>query len=205
MWITIFPQSRCLTLSASNSSHGQIELLEEVRVLYFHWDWRLVFTHHPNFTSLILSWKMWKQIGNFAGLIRISGVKGADRQDVFCSYNVTISYRILPILLYLFCVMTSKQRTNADASLSWKLSQSCSDGFIYFDYRPPSECWLSPLQAVNRNRIRNRSGCVPCLILVWKAIIWVTVGSMCHNPRRSSERNVKKLSRAESLEVQKEN
>lgn len=203
MWITIFPQSRCLTLGASDSSHGQIEFLEEVRVLYFHWNWRVVFPY-PNFTSFILSWTMWQQIGSFSGLIRISERKASgrtERQEVFCSHIVTISYRILPILLYLFFVMTSKQRT----SLSWKLSQSCSDGFIYFDYRPPSECWLSPLQAVNRNRIRNRSGCVTCLILVWKAIIWVTVGSMCHNPPRSSERNDRKLGRAESLEVQKEN
>lgn len=66
---------------------------------------------------------------------------GTRRREVFCSDIVTISYRILPILSHLFCVMSSKQRTNADSSLIWKLSQSCSDGSIYFDDRPPSECW----------------------------------------------------------------
>lgn len=125
----------------------------------------------------------------------------------------------LLIVLHLSCATHEEHRWMPAVGMNWKHDRltSFSDGFIYFDYRPPSGCWLSSLQAGNGNGMGNRPSLVIFQILFWKAIISASVVYVCHNQqawlvkpepgrRRYMEINNKqrKCSRSGSLEVKKD-
>lgn len=115
---------------------------------------------------------------------------------VFCIHtlsNTSPSKFLLFIGFHLFCAMTEKHKTNAGGRPDLEAFPPCSDGFIYFDYRPPSERWPSlSLLAGNGNRMGNGTSLVTCLFLFWKAIICVAVVYMCHNPQSRVFHNKKK-------------
>lgn len=83
------------------------------------------------------------------------------------------------IVLHPFCAISGEHKTNAGdwPNLKHDRFPSFSDGFIYFDYRPPSKCWPSPLQAGNGNGMGNRSSLVTFSFFILKGNHFHTAGA----------------------------
>lgn len=136
---------------ASNYSRRKTECLEEVKLLNFNRYGRGLFTFLFTSDVSFICWKIWQQI-SFYGVKRIFGK----------SKKMDLKHSVLLFIVWGF---------EENWWLAWSGSMTdCSLSSIYFDYRPPSECWPSPLQAGNGKGMGNRNSLVAFPLLFWKAI-----------------------------------
>ena len=180
------PPSACLS-SGSVPGAGclglltQMECREEAKLLDFNREFFLTlsFTSHVSFILSVNSEGPGRRSGTLLDLKKtfVSFWDRWGRKNLFFPLSIRPQASQTTIQTpTLHSLPSSEERTPMVDSI-WKHDwfPSFSDGFIYFDYTPPSECWPYPLLVGNGNEMGNRSSLVTFPLLFREAIISLAV------------------------------